>query len=124
MKYSEILEDVLAGKCVRTNPNGKWIKMGEEGVFYDEAGCKTNIRRDTYDFETWEVKPDEIYIWGFTDASHVNCVECFSFREIKTPLLGADNHTLFALQRLQGESPLFPTDKPQKYKLVPVEDDE
>jgi len=120
MKYSEILDDVLAGKWVRTNPNCEWIRMGEEGVFYDEAGCKTNIRRNTYTFKTWEVKPDEIYVWGVSKGDDGKYVSYLGNEFLCDFTL--ESNPSHNVVRYSGR-PLFPTDKPQKYKLVPVEDE-
>lgn len=59
MKYADILPDVLAGKWVRNHQNlERWLKMDENGHWHTEDGTMVDLPRNSYSFDTWEVKPE------------------------------------------------------------------
>jgi len=108
MRYHEIIEDILAGKLVRnTMHSEKWFKMGNDGVFYTNDRVPASWAPDLQALKqaTWEVKPEEIYIWGVTNARGT----FIAFDE--------KSETHFT------EKEIFPSKK-QKYRLVPIEDHE
>ena len=118
MKYAEILPDVLAGNYVKIESREPWIRMDNNGRFYIKGGMIANITLDMYKLNTWEVKPEEIHVLGMSKLS--------GERNDYTSYVTVDiNHND---QRVEypvcGMKAYFPTDKPQKYKLVPITEDE
>ena len=103
MKYEEILPDVLAGRWVRTNISGDWIKMRDIGAFQDEYDAKVTILRDTYELHTWETRPEEII--GVVSVTEVNMCR----RERSSAII-----------EMKIESETFPM-YGGRYKLIPVE---
>ncbi len=76
MKYSEILPDVLAGKWVRHKPNHEWFMMSESGIFVKGGKTLVSIDRNSYDLDTWEVKPEIIYVFydkRGIDSGYIPC---------------------------------------------------
>lgn len=121
MKYQDILPDVLTGKWVRHKFNHPWYRMDYSGVFLKkgEIGERTiPLERNDYLLDTWEVKPDEpeeIYVWGMSRPLSDNEYETFISID---PYFPNEN-----LTRIVSENPLFPIGKPQKYKLIPVDEE-
>ena len=116
MKYKDILEDVLAGKLVKSTKTARWFKMNQGGSFEYEDGSRANIARHTFKFDTWEVKPDEseeIYVWGWTKPSS----DMFYETLISTDGDFSDKDGLI----IESEKPFMPLGRPKKYKLIPVE---
>ena len=115
MKYTEAHAAAIEGKFIRVVYTHVWSTMKEDGEWIGENGL---IVRNPTLFEikkdTWEIKPQEIFVWG-----------------IKNSVTGNDylyrKHPEDSMQ-LSDQMPMgnanFPKDKPQKYKLVPVNDDE
>ena len=116
MKYSEILQDVLAGKFVRQCKTCRWIILKESGMWDDGPHNPDFVleKRD-YAIDTWEVKqdPEEIFVWGRSltiDGKEESIISLSSDFPI-------DNVAFCE------KADLFPSAKPQKYKLVPVEEE-
>ncbi len=117
MKYKDILEDILAGKLVRYNSDCKWMRMKESGMWdNDHHNLDFAIEREVYDLDTWEVKLEEIYVWGATNDNGNSCIHTTHPEKIHDYWLSGNAITL-------SEKGVFPADKPQKYKLIPVEED-
>jgi len=132
MKYSEILEDVLDGKWVKACKSHRWQRLREDGLWdmYPPAkvpeGCVEHeciinekegepkpmsphfMRQDN-----WEVRPDDIHVWGVCDSDGISCI--FEAEPVKNGGRWQD------MVSEVGKN-LFSKDKPQKFKLVPVEE--
>ena len=113
MKYQDILADVLAGEWVRYSAESKWFKMMGHGQFVHEDWKPAEITIKRYKLDTWETKPEEIYIWGWVKpendeewSSYIGWDQSFS-----------KNTSGYCI----NEKPLFPAGRPKKYKLIPVE---
>lgn len=65
MQYSEILKDVLDGKWVKSAPTRVyWVRMLENGKWEcDIAGTEFTLQKYEMLKNTWEVKPEEVYVW-------------------------------------------------------------
>lgn len=124
MKYQDILPDVLAGKIVRQSPDLPWMRMKRSGMWDidDEHSPETVLKKEAYLVNTWEVKPQEIYVWGVCHKSGKS--EIYS----KEPVHGSPRDWVSdqASEWLEfgGEKNLFPKDRPQKFKLIPVNEEE
>lgn len=116
MEFKEAYEAAKAGKHIRSNVNDSdWLMAGIEGrLICVESKINVNIDHVCYTWDTWQVKPEEIFVWG---VSHGSCgylgINRGQTIGIKEPYIEIE-HNKFN----------FPTDKPQKFQLVPVEEDE
>lgn len=124
MRYQDILPDVLKGKWVRQEESAEWMKMNTFGHFHYNKGTDPPIvNRKDYERDTWEVKPDEpeeIYVWGVSR-------KCFG--DIVTSFLSTEKEAVTAdpvptpLTVAVCRENVFSLGKPQKYKLIPVDED-
>lgn len=135
MNYSEILPDVLAGKWVREKEDRPWVRMTENGNWVtdnphlikrddvglgksnSDSGIPTTIGREVFNLDTWEVKKEIIYIWGACDEDGTPYI--YPGKPIKKD--GREWEFDDALI-IKSNDNLFPKNKPQKYKLVPVDE--
>ena len=69
---------------------------------------------DSQKAEIWEIEPEVIYIWGVRDDD--GSANIFKGEPIKKEGKWWENTS-------GGVYKIFPKDKPQKYKLIPVEED-
>ena len=135
MKYQDILPDVLAGKLVRhtiegtllESLNGKpgaWLKMESDGKWTNtDTGCSFDLKRDVYLLDTWEVKsdePEEIYVWVASRSSSVN--EWSNYISMAPQINNGPLNASYSMVT-RTEKPLFNTGIPQKYKLIPVDEE-
>lgn len=116
MKYSEILPAVLDGKWVRVSENGRWLQMDQAGEWSIEEGQEVQVSRDLYSLDTWEVKPEDTYVWGTSGSINNNTIHTLQFRH------GGKSFNLNV--NAGKDSPMVFPKRYQKYKLVPVEDGE
>ncbi len=125
MKYQDILPDVLAGKWVRPL-NHKvfdypWLRMKDDGFWEDESNMNHGVEKDCYSLSEWEVKLEEIYVWGVCHKSGKS--EIYS----KKPYPGSPRDWVSDQPsewlEFGGKKNLFPTNKPQKYKLILVDEE-
>ena len=135
MKYKDILEDVLAGKWFRQKPKAAWLKMCENGQLvneYDQFGIV--IPKVEYDLDTWEIKPDipeDIYVWGVSIGTDAEGYDTYLLKD-KTFTLCDPKIVPDVFKAKVGTSILLKEDgkallsksKPQKYKLIPVDEEQ
>lgn len=116
MKYEEILPAVLKGKWFRADLQYMWVRMNEDGILFDMGNNEVkNFHRNSYLWDTWKVKPEEITIWC---VSHKINAAYDNFIGKEPRLTGLDISTLISISKV----PLFPIDSPTKYKLTLLED--
>ncbi len=120
MKYKDILDDVLAGKWFRLKSGCDWVRMDENGRYENMEGTYMYFTRNDHQQDTWGVKPEDTYVWGATDDNG----NSFLYAE-KPTKENLDHFYVDSGDCMQVTSTKqLPKDKPQKYKLVPVEEDE
>ena len=124
MKFKEICDTVFEGKWVRWHKDDEWVRFQPDGTWKDERGIDVIINRAVFAGDQWEVKPIEIFVWGVC-YEHDNNSYIFSEEPKKDTMgvyqaVGEDDFILkpFTIP-IHG---LFSTNKPQKYKLVPVDE--
>lgn len=133
MKYKDILEDVLEGKWVRPHKGSAWVRMIGDGRFEDERGNAFIMYKSQYKHDTWEVKPDipeEIYVWGVSIGTDDEGYDTYLLKD-KTFTLRDPETVSDIFKAKAGTSILLKEDgkallsksKPQKYKLVPVDEE-
>jgi len=124
-RFLEALEKVK-DTTQRIRPQGgrwssQWNKVGNDDgrpFLKTEAGYKWWPSLEDQKAEIWEVEPEEIYVWGVCDNDGKSYI--YKNKPRKTETIWEETR----LDNLIGlaSNNLFPTDKPQKFKLVPVED--
>jgi len=73
---------------------------------------------ETQQAKIWEVEEVPIYVWGVCDNNGDSWI--YDSKPIKVGVIWEDDDG-YTSTRLE-DSDLFPKNKPQKFKLVPVED--
>ena len=114
MEFKEALEAAQKGKLISTGANDRWAKKVGD-YWHDEKGNQINWIPEVYISDTWRVRKEDIYIWASCDSDGLSVIS--SKEDDVTLIFGEHRRPCSNL-----ENNLFPKDKPQKYKLVPVEE--
>lgn len=114
-RYQDILPEILKGREYR-HDGSDWMIMESDGsVSSIESGVILEYSEWVIKFivsNKWELKPEEIYVWGSCDEDGESFIYC------EEPIREADYWTLTSNKSLQLEDQLFPKDKPKRYRLV------
>lgn len=118
MEFKEAFEAAKKGKSIRLNCAAAWLFLNEDTYLYkDKVGQKmADLAPGHYIMDTWEIKPEEFYVWGACDTDGSNFL--FIVEPTEKDEVGdwkSDGECIPA------ENMTFPKDKPQKYKLVLME---
>ena len=99
--------------------SGWAIYNADEGNLEDTNGTFISWPPTAYQKEIiWEIEDEPIYVWGKCDDDNVSLI----FTDSKAEIPKSDSeYDDIAFCEKEG---LFPKDKPQKFRLVPVEDKE
>ena len=73
MTYQELIPYILKGKRVRYGSNCSWIQMEPNGDWiYPQTNQSAVVTMGDMKANTWEVRPDPIYLWGAQDSDGDN----------------------------------------------------
>lgn len=135
MKFEEVLSDALDGKWVRPHASHRWKKLREDGLWDTYPPSKKPTCCEGLDCcieekevepkpmsphflrqDKWEVKPEEIIIWGSCDE------DGRSFIHYDMERIGGGGGITNVKHHEIPVKNLFLSDNPRKYKIFPVED--
>lgn len=111
MKFKEICDEVFNGEWCKWHKDDEYVRLSRFGKWFDQKGCEIEINRACFKNNTWFLKPS-IYVWGVCDDNGVSIIF-----EDKPERIGGE----WENEKNDIDPNLFPKDKPQKFKLVPVD---
>lgn len=111
MKFKDILDEVSTGCEFALPQSTDWLVMDSNGIIRQTNGSTYVIERWMFDENNWQVKKEDIYIYGICNEYG----ECF-ISTIESDHIST-NHS-----RLKLANGIFPKWKNKKFKLVPVEE--
>lgn len=119
MEFKEAHEAMKNEKFIRPASNYSWRKIDINDCWLDENEKLTSVSWPirVYTWDTWEIKPEEIFIWGVCSHDGVSHLSSEKPRNAGTILEWISNYP-----KTPFKNNMFPNGDPQKYILVPVDD--